>query len=183
MRSQNTQQQQKKSNIPPKTARAADGDAKVSQKRGEPSAAMIEDLNTLLADQWIMLMKSLNYHWNIEGIQFREIHKLLEDMYEEVFESIDQIAERVRALGGRPLGAIGAIPENARLKDATGTKRQANEMLQDLLNDLEALNRTLREGIKRCEDETEDYGTCDLMTDLLRGNEKQAWMLRASIQQ
>lgn len=142
----------------------------------------IENLNALLADHWVVLAKSLNYHWNVEGIQFGEIHKLLETLYKEVFEHIDEVAERVRALGGRPLGTLHEISETARLTEATGTKRSPNEMLQDLLQDLEALNRSLRDAASRCES-LEDFGTSDLVTGLIRENEKQAWMLRASIQQ
>ncbi|MEQ1877893.1 MAG: DNA starvation/stationary phase protection protein [Bdellovibrionia bacterium] len=144
---------------------------------------MIQTLNSLLADQWVLLVKSLNYHWNVEGMQFGEMHKLLETLYKEVFEQIDLVAERVRALGGRPLGTLGDITESARLSEASGANRAPHEMLQDLLKDLEAFNRSLRVAAGRSEDEFKDYGSTDLLTGLLRENEKQAWMLRASIQQ
>jgi starvation-inducible DNA-binding protein len=159
------------------------GNKQQQNTQAQSGTEVIQLLNTLLADEWIVLVKSLNYHWNVEGMQFGELHKLLEALYKEVFEHIDEIAERVRALGGRPLGTIQDISEFARIKEASGTKRSPNEMLQELLQNLETLNQDLKNGAERCEGEFKDYGTTDLLTGLLRENEKQAWMLRASIQQ
>lgn len=146
------------------------------------STEVVQLLNGVLADQFVLLVKSLNYHWNVEGIQFREIHKLLEDLYNELFKHIDEVAERVRTVGGRPVATMGEILEMARLKEASQNKHTIHEMLQDLLQDHDSLIRTLRAGAEQCE-ELGDYGSNDQLTSLLRETEKLAWMLRASIQQ
>ena len=139
-------------------------------------------LNELLANYQVLAVKTKNYHWTVVGLQFNDLHKFFEKMYGFLSEEADQVAERVRALGGRPLGSMAAFVERASLKEETREGLRALEMVQTLLVDEEALIRQLRDMIGRIGDELGDDGTADFVTGLMEEREKNAWMLRALAQ-
>jgi starvation-inducible DNA-binding protein len=136
-------------------------------------------LNTLLADEFLLYAKSRNFHWNVVGPQFNDLHKFFEQLYEALDEVIDEVAERVRALDGRALGTLEEFRTKARLGEKPGTVPAARDMLATLLADHEALIRTLREDIDTVNDRLKDVGTADFLTGLLEKHEKTAWMLRS----
>jgi starvation-inducible DNA-binding protein len=136
-------------------------------------------LNTLLADEFLLYTKSRNFHWNVTGLQFNDLHKFFESLYEELDEVIDEVAERTRALGGRALGTLEEMRTSARLGEKPGTVPPARDMLATLLADHEALTRTLRGDIAAVNDRYQDVGTADFLTGLLEKHEKTAWMLRS----
>jgi len=78
---------------------------------------VVHVLNTLLSDEFILYTKTLNYHWNITGPHFHDLHKLLDTQYHELLETIDSVAERVRSLGGHALGSLLEFTQNTRLKE------------------------------------------------------------------
>jgi starvation-inducible DNA-binding protein len=136
-------------------------------------------LNTLLADQFLLYTKTRNFHWNVTGPQFNDLHKFFESQYEALDETIDEVAERARALGGRALGTLEEFRAAARLGEKPGVTPSAREMLDALLADHEALARALREDITAVNDRHRDVGTADFLTGLLEHHEKAAWMLRS----
>jgi starvation-inducible DNA-binding protein len=140
---------------------------------------VITILNTLLADEFLLYTKTRNYHWNVVGPQFNDLHKFFEAQYEALDDVIDEVAERVRALGGRASGTLEEFRASARLGEKPGTVPPAREMLAALLGDHEALTRTLREDIGTVNDRLQDLGTADFLTGLLEQHEKAAWMLRS----
>src|SRR5439155_8956406 len=77
-------------------------------------------LNGLLADEFLLYTKMRNYHWNVVGPQFNDLHKFFEAQYEEIDDIVDEVAERARALGGRAAGSLGEFARNARLKEPAG---------------------------------------------------------------
>jgi starvation-inducible DNA-binding protein len=145
----------------------------------EPRQRVITILNTLLADEFLLYTKTRNYHWNVTGPQFNDLHKFFEAQYEALDEVIDDVAERVRALGGRALGTLEEFRASARLGEKPGTVPAARDMLATLLADHEALARALREDIDTVNDRARDVGTADFLTGLLEQHEKSAWMLRS----
>jgi starvation-inducible DNA-binding protein len=142
-------------------------------------AATVEILNRLLSDEYVLYTKTRNYHWNVTGPQFNDLHKFFEAQYEELNEFVDDVAERARQLGGRAYGSLAEFAKTARLTEQPGTVPAAKEMLAALLADHEAVIRTLRGDIGAVTDRYKDVGTADFLTGLLEKHEKMAWMLRA----
>src|ERR687898_3430273 len=124
-------------------------------------------LNVVLADEYVLYTKTRNYHWNVVGPQFNDLHKFFEAQYEALDEVVDDVAERVRALGGRALGTLEEFRASARLGEKPGTVPAARDMLATLLADHEALIRALREDIDAVNDRARDVGTADFLTGLL----------------
>ncbi len=136
-------------------------------------------LNVVLADEYLLYTKSRKYHWNVTGVHFNDLHKFFEAQYEELDEIIDEVAERVRALGGVSAGTLTEFGKSARLEEHPGRNPDDRGMLADLLTDHEALIRTLRADIVKTGDKYKDAGTNDFLTGLMEQHEKMAWMLRA----
>jgi starvation-inducible DNA-binding protein len=144
--------------------------------------AIIGILNTLLADEYLLYTKTRNYHWNVVGPQFNDLHKFFEVQYNELNGFVDDIAERARTLGGRAFGSLAEFAQHARLKEEPGAVPDARTMLANLLGDHEAIIRSLREDIEAAADRHHDAGTNDFLTGLMESHEKMAWMLRAFLE-
>jgi starvation-inducible DNA-binding protein len=140
---------------------------------------VVEILSTLLADEYLLYTKTRNYHWNVVGMQFNDLHKFFEAQYEALDEIIDDVAERARSLGGRALGTLVEFTERARLKEEPKKTPDAKQMLANLLADHETLVRELRADLQTAQDKFGDAGTCDFLTGLMEKHEKMAWMLRS----
>ena len=142
-------------------------------------AAVVEILTTLLADEYLLYTKTRNYHWNVVGPQFNDLHKFFESQYGELDGIVDEVAERARALGGNALGTLAEFTQRARLKEHPGQYPDAKGMLAALLADHEALIRSLRTDAEVVMDKHKDAGTNDFLVGLMEKHEKMAWMLRA----
>ncbi|HKZ07779.1 MAG TPA: DNA starvation/stationary phase protection protein [Methylomirabilota bacterium] len=140
---------------------------------------VVELLSTLLADEYVLYTKTRNYHWNVEGMQFNDLHKFFEAQYEALDEVIDEVAERARSLGGRALGTLAEFSQRARLKEEPKKVPDAKQMLGNLLADHETLVRELRADLQTALDKFGDAGTSDFLTGLMEKHEKMAWMLRS----
>lgn len=149
------------------------------QQRG----GVVQILSALLADEHVLYVKLRNYHWNVSGPQFNDLHKFFEGQYDQIGESIDEIAERIRALGSRAPGTMTEFLKLARIKEAPGDYPSARGMIAGLLSDHETIIRNLRLDLVSCGEKYGDAGTNDFLTGLLEGHEKMAWMLRAFIEE
>lgn len=138
---------------------------------------VLEALDGVLADEFILYMKTRNFHWNVEGPRFAELHKLFEVQYAQLSEFVDQVAERSRALGGYALGSAGELLRHASLKEQSGRVPSEREMVAQLAEDHAALSKRLVQAVASCQDS--DPGTADLLTGILEEHDKTAWMLRA----
>src|ERR1700733_9505414 len=101
-------------------------------------------LDLVLADEYVLYTKTRNFHWNVVGPRFNDMHKFFEAQYEILDGHVDDVAERSRALGGRALGSLKEFLSAARLKESVGRTLKAEVMVAELLRDHEALIRTLR---------------------------------------
>ena len=142
-------------------------------------AAVVEILITLLSDEYLLYTKTRNYHWNVVGPQFNDLHKFFEAQYEELNGIVDEVAERARTLGGNALGTLAEFTRHARLKEHPGQHPDAKGMLAALLDDHEALIRNLRTDAEVTMDKHKDAGTNDFLIGLMEKHEKMSWMLRA----
>lgn len=144
--------------------------------------AVCEILNQLLADEVVLYLKTRNYHWNVTGPHFHDLHKLFESQYEELDTIMDEVAERARALGGQAQASACEFAERTRIPEHPGKFPKAEKMLANLLEDHEAIVRFLRESIETTQNKHGDAGTADFLTGLMEQHEKMAWMLRATIE-
>ena len=142
-------------------------------------ASVVAILNTLLSDEYVLYTKTRNYHWNVVGPQFNDLHKFFEAQYEELDDIVDEVAERARSLGGHAFGSLAEFARHARLKEHPGPTPDAQGMLANLRADHEAIIRPLRTDLEACLETHRDAGTSDFLTGLMERHEKMAWMLRA----
>ncbi|AGY58431.1 Dps family protein [Gloeobacter kilaueensis] len=148
----------------------------------EQREGVVELLNRDLADVNLVLIKTKKYHWDVVGPQFRTLHKLWEEQYEALSLNGDKIAERVRALGGYPVGTAKGFLEYGSIKEHAGEVPNAYGMVANLLADHEQIIRNLREHVDASEEQFHDTGTADFLTGLMEEHEEMAWMLRSFIE-
>ena len=139
-------------------------------------------LNALLADEYMLYTKTRKYHWNVTGPHFSELHKFFESQYEALDETIDEAAERARALGEEAFGTLAEFQEHTCLEEKPGKNPDADGMLEDLLEDHETVINNLRRDLQACAEKWNDMGTSDFLTGLMEKHEKMAWMLRSFLE-
>ena len=139
-------------------------------------------LAALLADEYVLYTKTRNYHWNVTGPQFNDLHKFFEAQYEALDDIVDEVAERSRSLGGQSLGTLTEFLKHARLQEEPGKYPAANQMIANLLSSHEAVIRSLRGDQETCAEKYGDMGTNDFLIGLMERHEKMAWMLRAFLE-
>lgn len=144
--------------------------------------SVISILKKLLSDEYVLYTKTRNYHWNVTGPQFNDLHKFFETQYEELDDMIDEIAERIRALGGMSIATLEEFIKNTRIKEEPNTYSTAKTMLSNLLRDHESVIRILRMDLETCTSKYHDAGTTDFLTGLMEQHEKMAWMLRSFLE-
>lgn len=141
--------------------------------------AVANHLNKLLADSYTLYLQTHNFHWNVTGNQFRELHLMFEEHYTELAVAVDDIAERIRSLG---MVAPGTYKAFAKLTSITEVEDipEASEMVKILNESHETVVRTCREALKIAQ-EADDESSAGLISDRMRIHEKTAWMLRSLI--
>ena len=136
------------------------------------------ELNKVLADEFILATKTHNYHWNIEGSNFMEMHKFYEGLYDELNEIIDEVAERIRAIGHYAEGRLTDYLKLTHLDEPEYTTDQKMQ-LGNLLGDHEIVIKNLRKLINFFQDDCKDAGSADFVTGLMEKHEKMAWFIRS----
>ncbi len=140
--------------------------------------AIVAGLNEAVADTYCLLFKTHAYHWNVEGPLFHSIHVLTEAQYGNLFAAADALAERIRALGHLAPAKLSSITKASCVSDKAKLP-SAQEMVEDLASDHEAIARRMRKAIEAAE-KGNDPVTADLLTSRCAFHEKAAWMLRAT---
>jgi len=145
------------------------------------SEAVISALNHMVADFSVFYQKLRGYHWNVTGSGFFQLHELFEEHYTEVADQIDELAERVRQLGGTPPSSYAAQLELASLSEDASVP-EAQTMVANIVADYEALHNSLRK-LGDLADDEDDSPTENLSEDLADPIEKKLWMLNAFLSQ
>lgn len=158
-----------------KSSRSA---AAKSQQQKSYSPEVVTELCTTLANEYVLLLKTQNFHWNVEGPLFFSLHKLLESQYEELQEFVDRVAEVIRAHDQRSPGTFQEFNKLATIQDSPPTMISAGEMVDTLSKDHEMMAASLRESWDIAE-EAEDISSVVLYEDLISFHEKAAWMIRS----
>ena len=139
---------------------------------------IITILNNTLSNETVLSLKTRNAHWNVSGTGFYELHILFDTQYKQMNDISDEIAERVRMVGGIATGSLAEYLSHTQLDEQPG---EIPDILH-LLADHEKIIRLLHEDIRKCNDEFEDEGTSDLLVSLMRLHERMAWMLRSYVE-
>lgn len=139
-------------------------------------------LNTLLADEVMLYVKTRNYHWNVVGSRFHDLHKFFESQYEALDEIMDDVAERARAVGSKSEATLVEFSKKSRISEHPGKYPDADSMLENLLSDHEEIIRHLRKDADTVGNKLEDAGTNDFLVGLMEQHEKMAWMLRSFLE-
>jgi len=137
-------------------------------------------LGRLLADSYVIYLKTQGFHWNVVGPQFEPLHTLFQEQYSELAHAIDEIAERVRALGAKAPGSFCEFKELTSIDEETGAP-PADSMIGQLLSDHTTASRTALHVVTEAEKQG-DVATADLATERVTQHEKTAWMLNSLLQ-
>ncbi len=137
-----------------------------------------EHLNQLLADQHVLYIKMRNFHWNLVGPSFVEVHEFIEKLYNVIALQIDEVAERIQQLGYAAAGSMSEFLKRAQLKESSGGKKEQTLAVKELAEDSDTMARNMRKMIGDITEGYDDPGTVDILTKLLQTQEKNAWMLR-----
>ncbi|BDZ72505.1 MULTISPECIES: Dps family protein [Methylophaga] len=136
-----------------------------------------DGLKSLLADSYTLYLQTHNFHWNVTGPQFRELHLMFEEHYIELAAAVDDIAERIRTLDVAAPGTYKSFAELSSIKEVEGVP-EAKEMVNILTHGHEQVVKTCRKALKLAQ-EADDESSAALVSDRMRVHEKTAWMLRA----
>lgn len=147
----------------------------------DPAALVVAALELVLADTYVLAIKTHAYHWNVTGPQFGPLHAFFGEQYEALVDAADDIAERIRALGARVEGSMARFLADASIEEAGDKKLSDKAMLRDLLDSHAALVAALRAS-EEIADDVDDVATEDLMVERIRAHDKMMWMIRSHIE-
>jgi starvation-inducible DNA-binding protein len=150
-----------------------------SDAEDESCRNVVRLLRIVLADEHLLYTKTRNYRWNVVGPLFRELHRLFQEQCESIDRSIEEIAERIRALGAWSPGSLADFLHEGRLDEQGGDPPSWLDMIGNLLADHESLAGSLYINAERCLDDYRDAATSKFLLDLMRKHQRMAWMLRA----
>ncbi len=143
-------------------------------------AEIVQGLSRVLADSYTLMLKTLNFHWNVKGPMFRTLHLMFEEQYNELLPAVDQVAERILVLGHPAPASYRQFAELASIEEEEGVPA-ALDMVRALKDGHEAVARTARGALGAAE-KAEDEATVDLLVQRMQTHEKTAWMLRALLE-
>ena len=133
-------------------------------------------LNVLLADAFALYLKTKNFHWHVSGRHFRDYHLLLDEQADQIFASTDQLAERVRKLGGTTIRSIGQISKLQTIDDNDEKFVPPREMLRELMEDNKKMAAAMRKAHKVCDDQ-EDVASASILEIFIDETERRTWFL------
>ena len=146
----------------------------------EKTKEIAKGVSSVLADTYTLYLKTQNFHWNVTGPRFHQLHAMFEEHYTEMAEAIDEVAERIRALGHKSPGTFKEFLQLTSISEETGDI-QPDDMIKKLIEGHESISRKSREVVQMAS-EYNDEATADLLTSRMKTHEKTAWMLRSFLQ-
>ncbi|MFD2368999.1 Dps family protein [Brevibacillus sp. GCM10020057] len=141
------------------------------------SRPVTEVLNKQVANWSVMFIKLHHFHWYVQGANFFTLHAKFEELYNEAAQYVDDLAERLLAVGGKPVSTMKACIEQASIKEATGGE-SADQMVQAVVSDFTTIVSELKEGIAAAE-AAGDEATADMFLGMTETLEKHMWMLKS----
>jgi starvation-inducible DNA-binding protein len=142
---------------------------------------VISVVNPLIADAFALYVKTKNFHWHLYGPRFRDLHLLFDEQAEQILDSTDVMAERVRRVGGTTIRSIGHIGELQTIEDDNSEEVSPEEMVRRLMEDNAHIAKSIRNAISVC-DKNRDSATSNLLQEILDQTEKRKWFLFEIVQ-
>lgn len=155
----------------------AQGESRIQNQ----SDLLLEKLNSLLADEFAIFTKTLNYHWNVTGPRFYSVHEFLEGQYRSLLETIDEVAERIRKLDSKPIGTLREFFDRSSIVERPGECPGTSQMISDLATGHGKIQKDIRFILKDSKKLNLDPGTEDFLTGLLKKHEEMTWMLKSTL--
>ena len=149
----------------------------------DTSIEIAELIKEVLADQFVLYTKARNYHWNVTGSQFYNLHSAFEKIYDELAEDIDSTAERIRTLGLKAPGTMQEFLNLSSLKEEPGKYPEASVMVQKIVSDFEAIIGKLDSSAHKMQNEFRDEVTAGMFYGLMEKYQKTVWMLTSLIEE
>jgi starvation-inducible DNA-binding protein len=146
------------------------------KNNNSPASPTVLDLQTQVSNAFILYLNYKHYHWQTFGPLFRDLHRLFDELAAEVYETVDEMAERVRMIGQNPVSRIEEFLKTATIKSASDS-RDMRDMISEADRNVITVIAEMREAIKRA-DEAGDPGTADVFTRFVQIHEKHEWWLR-----
>ncbi|GAB3976481.1 ferritin-like domain-containing protein [Spirosoma terrae] len=147
----------------------------------ENREVVAHELSKLLADEFVLYTKTLNAHWNLEGMDFHSVHVYFEELYNQSAEIVDGVAERIRQLDHYAPATLKNFLQLTHLTEQNEGGNDSRSLIKQLLSDHESIIEFIRGTISEFQDAHKDAGTSDYVTGLMETHEKIAWMLRAHL--
>ncbi len=147
---------------------------------GEQRRRVAQALARVLADSYTLYLQTHNFHWNVTGPQFAPLHAMFETQYTDLAAAVDEIAERIRALGERAPGSYREFGKLSSIEDVEGAP-PAEEMVAILAKNNEAVSRSAREALSAAQ-AAEDEASADILITRMQQHDKNAWMLRSQLE-
>ncbi|MCX9147308.1 Dps family protein [Erythrobacter sp. WG] len=148
----------------------------MADTKDNSKAALIDELNGLLADHFALYIKTKNFHWHVIGRHFRDLHLLFDEQADQIQGQIDVIGERVRKQGGDTLTSVGSVSKHSQIKDQDSTALKAEDMINELRDDNVKVITRLKK-LKELAEEAGDNATDGLLDDWTDFAEERVWML------
>lgn len=149
--------------------------------KSKDSQVIADELAKILADEYLLLTKTHNAHWNVEGSGFQALHSFFDEQSKQLEGFVDQVAERIRSIGHYAPGSLKSFLELTRLTEASMETNDRTGFITELLADHEIVILKLRECVHALATKDHDAGTMGFLTDLMEKHEKMAWLLRAHL--
>lgn len=150
----------------------------MANSKDNSKAALVDELNGLLADHFALFIKTKNFHWHVKGPRFHDLHLLFDSQAIEIRDQIDLIAERVRKLDADTLTSLGTMAQHTKIKDQDSTTLAAEDMIAELHSDNVAVVDRLK-GMKPLAEQAGDNATDGLLDDWTDMAEQRVWFLRS----
>ncbi|TMV47516.1 DNA starvation/stationary phase protection protein [Paenibacillus mesophilus] len=141
--------------------------------------SVVETINKQIANWGVLYVKIHNYHWFVKGKQFFTLHEKFEELYTEASKWLDELAERVLAIKGRPIATMKDMLAEASVKEAAGDE-SADQMVKTIVKDFQTMIGEMRKAIEQAE-QAGDHTSADMLTGIQNSLEKHVWMLEASL--
>ena len=138
-------------------------------------------LNSLLANEFTLFTKTLNYHWNVTGPRFHSLHNFLEEQYHELLEVMDRIAERVRVLDEVPISTVEKMNSCKEIKENNGSSLTSSQMMEDLLQTNLYIQESIKNTVSSNKHLGKDPGTEDFLVGLLQKHEMISWKMKSHL--
>lgn len=140
---------------------------------------LTEHLTTLLADSYILMLKTQNYHWNVTGMSFHALHAMFQTQYEDLFLAVDLVAERIRAVGAKAPGTFAQFQQLSAIK-SEDIKTKDTDMIASLIADHTKLVATATALVAAAQEQKDD-ATMDIAIERIQTHEKHIWMLKSTL--